>query len=263
MFPILTRAFWLVAQPVSVIAILLLLGLILSLTRRRGWAGFFLVLSFLLLFAVGFTTLGYALISPLEARFVRPAEPAHIDGIVVLGGGMDGEVDEVRKGWELNQSADRMVETVRLALAHPEAKVLVAAGPGVFPVVQAPEAYAAQRMLLVFGIAADRIVLDDKSLNTEENAQFAKALAGPAAGQTWLLVTSAYHMPRAVGLFRKAGFAVVPWPADYLSSGAEGFRLKPDQPPENIMVATTALREWTGLVGYKLVGKIDDWFPGP
>ncbi len=263
MFPVLTRAFWLVAQPMSLVAICLLLGFILSFRQKRFWSRSFLLLGGLLLFLVGFTTFGYLLIAPLEARFVRPAEPVHIDGIVVLGGGMDGEVDDARQGWELNQSGDRIVETVRLALAHPEAKVLVAAGPAVFPVVQEPEAYAARRMLLAFGIPADRIVLDDKSRNTEENAQFAKGLAGAAPGQNWLLVTSAYHMPRAVGLFRKAGFAVIPWPADYLSSGVEGVRIKPDQPAENIMVATTALREWTGLIGYKLVGKIDDVFPGP
>lgn len=263
MFPVLTRAFWLVAQPVSVIAVLLLLGLVLSFTRRRGWARIFLALGFLLLFVTGFTTFGYLLITPLEQRFVRPAEPARIDGIVVLGGGMDGEVNDARQGWELNQSGDRMVEAVRLAQAHPEAKVLVAAGPAVFPVVQEPEAYAAKRMLVAFGIAPERIVLDDKSRNTEENAQFAEALAGDVPGQVWLLVTSAYHMPRAVGLFRKAGFAVVPWPADYLASGVEGVRLKPDQSPENIVVSTTALREWAGLIGYKLVGKIDELLPAP
>jgi uncharacterized SAM-binding protein YcdF (DUF218 family) len=263
MFPILTRAFWLAVQPMSLVAVLLVLGLVLSLFRARWWSFTMVTGALLVLGVIGFTTFGYVLIAPLEARFVRPAEPAHIDGIVVLGGGMDGEVNDARHGWELNESGDRMVEAVRLALTHPEAKVLVAAGPAVFPVVQEPEAYAAQRMLLAFGIAPDRLVLDDKSRNTEENAQFAKSLAGAAPGQTWLLVTSAYHMPRAVGLFRKAGFAVIPWPADYLSSGVEGMRIKPDQAPENIIVSTTALREWIGLIGYRVVGKIDDWFPGP
>ena len=263
MFPVLTRIFWLLVQPLSLIMLCLLLAFLLGFRAKRGWSQIFLIVGGLMLFATTFTTMGYALITPLEDRFVRPAEPGHIDGIVVLGGAMDGEVNSVRGGWELNRSGDRYVETVRLALAHPEAKVLVAAGPAALALDQEREALAAQRMLLSFGVAPERIVLDENSRNTEENAQFAKELAGDISGQTWLLVTSAFHMPRSVGLFRMAEFPVVPWPADYLASGAEGWRVKPDQPPENVAVATIALREWTGLIGYKVTGKIADWFPGP
>lgn len=263
MFPVLTRIFWLLVQPVSIAVLLLVLGWLLSFRARRGWSRTFLALGILIFAVTGFTTFGYALITPLENRFERPAEPARIDGIVVLGGGMDGEVNDVRRGFELNRSGDRMVEAVRLALLHPEAKVVIAAGPAALAMDQEPEAYAARRLFESFGVASDRLILDDKSRNTEENVQFAKALAGDMSGQTWLLVTSAFHMPRSVGLFRKAGFTAIPWPADYLASGAEGIRLKPDQSPENIAVSTIALREWAGLIGYKLTGKIDDWLPGP
>jgi uncharacterized SAM-binding protein YcdF (DUF218 family) len=264
MFPILTRVFWLLVQPVSLVALFVLLGLLLSFRKGRWWGRVFTFLGLLILCTMAFTTFGYVLITPLESRFVRPAEPAHIDGIVVLGGGMDGEVNTVRHGWEFNQSGDRMVEALRLAQTHPEARVLIAAGPAALALFeQEPEAYAAKRFFLAFGIAPDRLILDDKSRNTEENAQFARALAGDQPGQTWMLVTSAFHMPRSVGLFRKAGFPVIPWPADYLASGAEGVRIKPDQSPENIAVSSIALREWVGLLGYKLTGKIDDVFPSP
>jgi uncharacterized SAM-binding protein YcdF (DUF218 family) len=263
MFPVLTRIFWLLVQPLTLVMLFVLLAFLLGFMKRRGWSRFFLVLGGLLLFTTTFTTFGYQLITPLENRFQRPAEPARIDGIVVLGGAMDGEVNTVRGGWEFNRSGDRYLETLRLALTHPEARILVAAGPAALALDQEREALAAQRMFTAFGIVPDRIILDDNSRNTEENAQFAKELAGDMTGQTWVLVTSAFHMPRSVGLFRMAEFPVIPWPADYLASGAEGWRIKPDQPPENIAVATTALREWTGLIGYKLAGKIADWFPGP
>jgi uncharacterized SAM-binding protein YcdF (DUF218 family) len=263
MFPYITRIFWLIVQPLSLVLLLLVLGLLLSFLKRR-WIGRVLVLlAALLLFVSSFTTFGYLLIAPLEQRFVRPTEPARIDGIVVLGGGMDGEVNSVRHGFELNRSGDRLVEAVRLALAHPEAKVVIAAGPGALAQEQEPEALAAQRLFEAFGVPASQLVLDDKSRNTEENATFAKGLAGTIEGQTWLLVTSAFHMPRAVGLFRAAEFAVIPWPADYLASGAEGAGIKLDQSTENVAVTNLALREWAGLVGYKLTGKIDDWVPGP
>jgi uncharacterized SAM-binding protein YcdF (DUF218 family) len=250
-------------QPLSLVVLLLIAGFASSWLRRRWISRVLTGLGLLILLVCTFTTFGYAVITPLEDRFVRPAEPAHVDGIVVLGGALDGEVNSVRGGWELNRSGDRFVEALRLALKYRQAKVVVAAGPAALAPEQEPEALAARRFFAAFGIAEDRVILDDKSRNTEENAVFAKELAEPAEGQTWLLVTSAFHMPRSVGLFRKAGFAVVPWPADYLASGAEGLRFKPDQPSENVAVATIALREWTGLLGYYLAGKIDEVFPGP
>lgn len=262
MFPYLTRIFWLLVQPLSLVVLLLVAGWLLSWLKRRWPARVLVGLAALLLFLFSFTTFGYLLITPLEQRFVRPAEPARIDGIVVLGGGMDGEVNSVRGGFELNRSGDRYVETLRLALTHPEAKIVIAGGPAAL-VQQEPEALAGKRFFEAFGIAPERILTDDQSRNTEENAQYAKQLAGGTEGQTWLLVTSAFHMPRAVGLFRKAGFAAVPWPADYLASGVEGVRIKPDQSTENVWVSNLALREWAGLAGYYLTGRIDELVPGP
>jgi len=249
-------------QPLSLIVLLLLAGLALSWLRRRWISRGLIGLALLMLFLCGFTTFGYVLITPLEQRFERPAEPADVDGIVVLGGGMDGEVNSVRGGFELNRSGDRFVEALRLAQRYPNARIVIAGGPAAL-VQQEPEALAGKRFFEAFGIAPDRILMDDQSRNTEENAQFAKQLAGATGDQTWLLVTSAFHMPRAVGLFRKADFAVIPWPADYLASGAEGVRIKPDQSPENLAVSSIALREWTGLLGYYLTGRIEEVLPGP
>ena len=118
MFPVLTRIFWLLVQPSVAVLSACCWRWLLSFRARRGWCRTFLAARHP--HAVrrpGFTTFGYLLITPLENRFVRPAEPARIDGIVVLGGGMDGEVNTVRHGWELNRSGDRYVETLRLALA--------------------------------------------------------------------------------------------------------------------------------------------------
>jgi uncharacterized SAM-binding protein YcdF (DUF218 family) len=262
LFPYLTRIFWLLVQPLSLMALLLLLGLALSWLKRRWISRVLVGLALLLLFVCSFTTFGYVLITPLEQRFERPAEPPQVDGIVMLGGGMDGEVNSVLGGYELNRSGDRFVEALRLALRHPNARIVIAGGPAAL-VQQEPEALAGKRFFEAFGIAPERILMDDQSRNTEENAQYAKQLAGATEGQTWLLVTSAFHMPRAVGLFRKTDFSVVPWPADYLASGAEGVRIKPDQSPENLAVSSIALREWAGLLGYYLTGRIEELLPGP
>ena len=92
---------------------------------------------------------------------------------------------------------------------------------------------------------------------------FSKALAKPQPGETWVLVTSAFHMPRAVGLFRRAGFEVLPWPTDYFAAGDEGPAFRLGSAAENVAVASVALREWAGLAGYYLTGKIDALVPGP
>lgn len=263
-FQYLTKAFWLLAQPVSVIAMLLLFGLLAGLLKWRRTGVALSALALLLLGLCAYTTFGAVLIQPLEARFERPAEePASVTGIVVLGGGMDAAVNSVRRGFELDRSGDRMVEALRLALRHPEAKVLFTGGVGVMAPEAEPETAAAVRMFTAFGISEDRLILESQARDTLENAEFSKVAARPQPGETWLLVTSAFHMPRSVALFRRAGFAVVPWPTDYLASGTEQLGIKLVDIADNIATTSTAVREWAGLLGYYVTGKIDELLPGP
>ena len=263
MFPYITRIFWSFVQPVSLVSLLLVVGLLLLWLKRRRLAATAFGFGALILILCSFTSFAYLLLAPLENRFVRPAEPAHIDGIVVLGGGMDTEVNTARHSWELNRSGDRFVETLRLALRHPEAKILIAGGGSALLVGQVSEAEAGARFFRDFGIAPERLVLEDQSRNTEENAVNARAIGQPKPGETWLLVTSAFHMPRSVGLFRRAEFPVIPWPTDYLGTGDEGISPKLDQVSENLAISNIALREWIGLFGYYLTGRIDEVVPGP
>lgn len=263
MFPYLTRIFWTMAQPVSLVALLLVLGLLLMWLKRRRLAAASVTVATLLLALCSFTSFAYVAIGPLENRFVRPAEPDRIDGIVVLGGGMDSGVNRVRGGWELGRSGDRFVEALRLALRHPEARVLIAGGGSALMSGQEAEAVAGARFFTDFGIARERLLLEGESRNTEENAVNARAMAQPKPGETWLLVTSAFHMPRSVGLFRRAEFPVVPWPTDYLAASNEQFGISLDEIAENLVTSNMALREWLGLVGYYLTGRIDEPLPGP
>lgn len=263
MFPYFTRILWMVAQPISVVTLLIVLGLVLLWAKRRRLAATALILATALLALFSYTTFAYVLVAPLENRFVRPAEPAHIDGIVVLGGAMDTEVNTARRSWELKRSGDRFVETLRLALRHPEARILIAGAGATLAEGQDSEAEAGARFFRDFGIAEERLLLENESRNTEENAVNARAIAQPKPGETWLLVTSAFHMPRSVGLFRRADFPVVPWPTDYMAPGNDWVGLKLGEASENLAISNTALREWIGLFGYYLTGRIDEIVPGP
>ena len=101
------------------------------------------------------------------------------------------------------------------------------------------------------------------SRNTQENAEFSKALVNPKAGERWLLITSAYHMPRSVGLFRKAGFAVEPYPVDWRVGKAADLLTFSSVIVDGLDRTDLAMREWMGLTAYRASGKIDEWFPGP
>ena len=106
-------------------------------------------------------------------------------------------------------------------------------------------------------------MMERRSRNTLENAEFSKALVAPKAGERWLLVTSAFHMPRSVGLFRKAGFAVEPYPVDWRVGGRGDLFAFSKIAADGLERTDLAVREWIGLIAYRATGKIDELLPGP
>ncbi|MFA6154347.1 YdcF family protein [Mesorhizobium sp.] len=263
MFFYLSKIFWFFIQPLNLAIFLLLAGLLAAMIGRRRFAVTGSAVAFLILALAAWTSLGAMMLTPLEQRFPRPPLPAKVDGIVVLGGGFEGAINLARGGYELNAGGDRMVEAAVLARRFPEAKVVVSGGNGELFLDGEGDATTAPRLLGALGVAPERLILESKSRNTYENAVFTKALVTPKPGETWLLVTSAFHMPRAKALFDKAGFPTVPWPVDYRTSGKEGIGLFRDNPADSLQATTTATREWIGLVAYWLSGRIDRPFPAP
>ena len=264
MFFYLSKIFWAVAQPLNFAILLLFLALLLMLFRMKRLAATATALAALVLIVPAWTSIGPLMLNPLEERFQRPAQlPDRIDGIVVLGGGFEGAINMVRGGYEIASAGDRFVETAVLALRHPEARIVVSGGTGALIFEGEGDADTAARFFAAFGIAHDRLILENRSRNTAENAAFSKELVDPRPGQNWLLVTSAFHMPRAVGLFRKTDFPVIPWPADYRTSGKEGIGFFRDNPADLLQTTTLAMREWIGLFGYWMSGRIDTLLPGP
>ncbi len=264
MFFYLSKIVWFFLQPLNLAILLLLAGLIAGWFGRRRLLRAGATLAFLVLALSAWTSLGALMLNPLEERFQRPVPPPdHVAGIVVLGGGLEGAINLARGGYELNSGGDRFVETAVLARRYPDAKVVVTGGVGTLVLEGEGDAVSAPRLLTALGIASDRLILEAKSRNTYENAVFTKALVTPKPGETWLLVTSAFHMPRSKALFDKAGFAAVPWPADYRTSGREGVSLFADNTADALANTTTALREWIGLLAYWLTGRIDSPFPSP
>lgn len=260
MFYILSKLFWVVAQPLGIIVLLLLAGIVLVALGRKRLGMAANIVAALTLGLCAFSSLGFLIIRPLEDRFTRPAEmPATIDAIIVLGGSTHARVSTARGVSELNEAGDRLTEAVVLARRYPQARIIFSGGAGILDQGEA-EAATAERFFLAMGIERERLVLEGESRNTDENAELTAAMMGDVSGPV-MLVTSAFHMPRSVGLFRRVGIEVVPWPTDYRSSGREGFGLDVANPVHNVNTTSIAMKEWIGLAVYHWTGRIDAILP--
>ncbi|OAP36232.1 YdcF family protein [Sinorhizobium americanum] len=256
-----SKIFWLIAQPLSVAFFSILFGVLLMLARFRRSGGVFAWLGLVVLFLSLFTTAGPYFLQTLEDRFPRPAPPTEISCIIVLGGAFENVVIASRGGIEFNQAADRFIEAVRLAKANPAARILVSGGDGSISGAYEGDARASRGFFDAFGIAADRVIREEDSRTTFENARYTKDLLATNGLQRCALVTSAYHMPRSIGLFRANGIEVVPWAADYRTSGKVRLGFDFTQPSLNAQLATTAAKEWTGLLAYYLLGRTQTLLP--
>ncbi|MCB1468012.1 MAG: YdcF family protein [Rhizobiaceae bacterium] len=263
MFFYLSKIFWFFIQPINLSIFLLIAAVLAGLVNRRRIVILACAAGTLILVAATWTSLGALMLGPLEDRYSRPPLPDRVDGVIVLGGGLEGQINLARGGYELNSSGDRFVEAAVLARRFPDAKIVISGGTGSMIVEAEADADTAVRFFGALGIPRDRLLLENRSRNTFENAVFTKDLVQPKTGETWLLVTSAFHMPRSVGLFEKAGFEVLPWPVDYRTTGNEGLGLFQDNAVDSLQATTLGLREWIGLVAYWLSGRLDSPFPGP
>ena len=262
MFFVVSKVAGFFVLPSNLILCLVLLGALSLLTGRYVKAGRrALAAGLLALLVAGYSPLSQTLIKSLENRFARPdlTSGPPVTGIVILGGAEDGRAGMQRELAGLNESAERMTEGIALALRFPNARV-VFSGNGHLMKDMPAEAVTAGRLMQALGVASARVQLEDKSRNTWENAVFSKAVAQPKPGERWLLVTTAWHMPRSVGCFRAAGFPVEAWPVDY--RGAPGIGLE-DSYIAGIRQLDFIVREYIGLVAYYLTGKTSALLPAP
>lgn len=265
MFFYLSKAGWLLAQPSMLVLVLVLTGVGLMGTRHMKLGRRLALTGALGLAVVGLSPLGNLLILPLEQRFTRTELSAADDiaGIIVMGGGEDSYVTAGRGAVALNDAAERLTESVALARRFPKARVVFTGGSTEIVVAATYGADAARQFFREQGIEDGRVTLENRARNTYENAILTKALVNPNAGERWLLVTSAFHMPRSMGCFRQAGFDVEPWPVDYHTAGPQDATRFFDRPSEGLRRIDNVAREWAGLLAYRLTGKTDALFPRP
>ena len=241
-----------------------LLGAILLATRWASLGRKLMVASVVLLAICGFSPLGKLLLYPLESRF-PPWDAARgaPDGIIVLGGSIDADLSAAHGAAVVRSAADRIIAAAALAHRYPSARVIFSGGNPNLISNDAREADFAGAIFEGLGTSKARLMMERRSRNTQENAEFSKALAAPKSGERWLLVTSAYHMPRSIGLFRKAGVNVEADPVDWRVGQRAGLLAFSTIALDGLGRTDVAIREWMGLVAYWATGKIDRLLPGP
>lgn len=264
MFFITSKIFEFLGSPSHLTVFLLAIGAGLAYTRFAKWGRRLTSLGVILLLLMVFGPVGHMLAVPLETRF--PAQPDDIappDGIIVLGGSVDEYLSSQRGRITFTESAERVTAPLELMRRFPKARLVFSGGSGALHESRFSEADAVRGFWRATGLDQGQVLYEDRSRNTFENAVFTRDLVKPKAGERWLLVTSAMHMPRAVGIFRQVGFPVVPYPVDYRTSGMFWRPGVPKYTAEALGTVDLAAHEWLGLLVYRLTGKTDALFPGP
>jgi uncharacterized SAM-binding protein YcdF (DUF218 family) len=249
--------------PSNVFILLVILGAVLLFTRFARAGRRLIVLGLALIIAVGLSPLGLVMLRTLEDRF-----PAWDDsrgaptGFVILGGALDADMSAARRTPALDGSAERLTIVAELARRYPGARFIYSGGSGSLFGGEAEADYVVP-LFESFGIDKARVVIERKSRNTAENAEFSKPLAAPKAGDRWVVVTTGTHMPRAIGAFRAAGFDVEAFPVDWRTRGADEAFAANLVFLGGLSAFDAATREFVGLMAYRLSGRSSELLPAP
>ncbi len=258
MFFSLSKIFWFVFAPLNLIAILLFSGALIGFFNRAlGRSISFLGIFIFLVFAALPT--GTNMLALLENAYERPATlPDRIAGIIVMGGAFDTDITAARQIATIRHDGMRVIEGIRLAERYPDALLVFAGGSGRLVRNDRTEADDTKLFLSEQDFPLDNVIFEDESRNSYENIHNVVALLHPQPNEKWIIVTSAYHMPRVAGIIRHIGWQenVIFWPTDHRTTGAPLLWPQHADFIRNLNAAHIALREYAGLIAYHFTGKI-------
>jgi len=248
---------WWTLQPSSLALVLLVLTWFAAVGGARRLAAGLAGLLFIAWGAVVLVPVAAWLAEPLEARHPLPqALPEQVDGIVVLGGAVDWRASRARGQLELGTSGERVLAGAALARRYPAARLVLTGVDGAalaHDFVAGPDAAS---LLFDPAFAARRPLLIPSAGSTYEEALLLLERMQPRPGETWLLVTSAWHMPRAWATFRTLGWTTVAYPVDSIAAGAHwGWPTLPGA-GERLAELDRIVREWGAVQVYRRTGRI-------
>lgn len=248
---------WLFISPDSLLLFCFALGLFLLWKKRFYGAKKIFTSLFIILLFIGFLPVGEWLLYPLEKR--HPVNPTleNVDGIIMLGGTEEVLLSHFWQQNVLGGSAERYFAFIQLAKKHPNAKMLFTGGGGSMTEqdYNYKEADVAKQVFKQQGLNTSKILFERESRNTWENALFSKKRVQPKEGENWVLITTAWHMPRSVGIFCQVNWKVTPYPVDFTTHPNHLLRLSWSF-PKHLGNLKTGIKEWIGIIAYQLTGKM-------
>jgi uncharacterized SAM-binding protein YcdF (DUF218 family) len=262
MFFSLSKIFWVMISPLNLLGICFVLVIILSAIRQRIYTKILCFFSVIFLF-FGVMPVGHDALTFLENRFPKPREmPGQVDGIILLGGAISTELSYARGETVVGHSGGRLLTFLQLAQKYPSAKLIVTGGSGSLLSQDIKEADYARELFESLGIEDGHILYERESRNTFENALFVRDLIGASASQTWIVITSAYHMPRSIGAFQQQGIYPIPYPTAYITDGEFYIYPRDFDILEQYRYLNLALKEYIGNAVYFIGQKSNSLMPG-
>lgn len=252
---------WLIISPDSLLLLLVLLSFVFLYLKKYKITKIILGSLSVVLITLAFIPIGEWLLYPLESRFqTNPSLPDKVDGIIVLSGSEDPLLSDIWKQVELGGTAERNLAFIALARQFPEAKLVFTGGTGSLTHQKYKAADIAKILFQQQGLDLQRVIFERESRNTYENAVYSYHIVSPKAAEKWVLITTAWHMPRSVGIFCKANWPVIPYPVDHQTQKGHLFRLNFDL-SGNLVAVQTAFKEWLGLLAYRVSDKTTALLP--
>ena len=252
---------WIVINPFNLLLIVLIGIWVLLWRGSNRVAKLFLGYIVILMIIVALFPVGNWLIFQIETRFVtNPELPETIDGIIVLAGAENATLSSHWNQVEIGSAAERNIAFIKLARQYSNAKLVFTGGSGSLLNQEYKDADVAKLLFQDLGLDLSRVTFERNSRNTYENAVLSLELVKPDPTEKWILITTSWHMPRAVGIFCKIGWLVIPYPVDHLTIADDLFRIGFNL-SGHLTILEIAIHEWIGLLTYYISGKTSDLFP--
>jgi uncharacterized SAM-binding protein YcdF (DUF218 family) len=263
MYFIVSKTLLFFTLPSNLLILMAIAGTVMLFTKRVRAGRALLLVSMLAIVVLGLSPLSRILFHRLESRFPPwDASRGAPTGFIILGGAIDPDISAARNGVSLTDAAERLTVVAELAQRYPGARIFYTGGNG--SLFGGPlEATYAMRLLTSFGIPPQRIETEARSRNTLENAIYTKAMLAPKPGERWVMITSAFHMPRAMAAFRGIGFDVEAFPVDWQTGDGSDLLWPFRSFVGGLATIDAAAREFLGLLSYRVTGRSHEMFPAP
>lgn len=259
---VLPRLIWLALNPLSILLALICIALLLQLTRWRRTGRRLLYVCTVFIVMLSVLPVGTLMLAALEGQYPPLRRlPKKVDGIIVLGGASQPHIAFARGQAAVNGNAERLLAFASLARRYPEAKLVFSGGRGGLRKSVLSQADVVAKIFVESGLETGRIVFESEARNTNDSPRLIRERVEPRAGETWLLVTSATHMARSLGVFRKQGWNVTAYPCDYRTEGGMRSLTLTFSIAGGLHEFAQGSRAWIGLLAYYLMGRTSALLP--